>query len=428
MNLLQLNRQPKPHVHAQGDACPLCEQPIGQDIARRIEARMREQREAAVTQTRAEMAAAAEQAVVAARSEAKAQAEAAATARLADMQARLAQAEQARAKQAAAADQALATARSEAGTQAKAQAEAAAMAKLADIQARLAQAEQARADAAGQVAALMAEQQAAVERRVAEIAETLTRQKDDLQRDKEAAILAEKHKVLKLTSELADLQRKLEGKSAHELGEGSEIDLYEQLRSAFEGDRIQRVPKGVNGADVVHEVVHNGRTCGKIVYDAKNRDAWQNNFAVKLNADKLAQGADHAILSSNKFPRDKREIHLQDGVIVAAPARVLAIVEILRDQLIRLHELRVSNEQRDSKTEDLYAFITSEHCRQLIGQVENQAGRMLDLDAKELEAHRRVWDQRRKLIHAVQKARSDLSFEIDRIIGTAGNGPDEEKA
>jgi|KBSSwiStaDraftv2_1062776.scaffolds.fasta_scaffold66030_3 hypothetical protein len=428
MNLLQINRQPKPHVHAQGDACPLCEQPIGQDIARRIEARMREQREAAVTQTRAEMAAAAEQAVAAARSEAKAQAEAAATARLAEMQARLAQAEQARAKQAAAAEQALASARSEAAVQARAQAEAAALARLADIQMRLAQAEQAHADAAGQVAALKAEQQAAVERRVAEIAETLTRQKEDLQRDKEAAILAEKHKVLKLTSELADLQRKLEGKSAHELGEGSEIDLYEQLRSTFEGDRIQRVPKGVNGADVIHEVVHNGRTCGKIVYDAKNRDAWQNNFAVKLNADKLAQGADHAILSSNKFPRDKREIHLQDGVIVAAPARVLAIVEILRDQLIRLHELRVSNEQRDSKTEDLYAFITSEHCRQLIGQVENQAGRMLDLDAKEVEAHRRVWDQRRKLIHAVQKARSDLSFEIDRIIGTAGNGPDEEKA
>jgi hypothetical protein len=428
MNLLQLNRQPKPHVHAQGDVCPLCEQPIGQDIARRIEARMREQREAAVTQTRAEMAAAAEQAVAAARSEAKAQAEAAATARLAEMQARLAQAEQARAKQAAAAEQALASARSEAAVQARAQAEAAALARLADIQMRLAQAEQAHADAAGQVAALKAEQQAAVERRVAEIAETLTRQKEDLQRDKEAAILAEKHKVLKLTSELADLQRKLEGKSAHELGEGSEIDLYEQLRSAFEGDRIQRVPKGVNGADVIHEVVHNGRTCGKIVYDAKNRDAWQNNFAVKLNADKLAQGADHAILSSNKFPRDKREIHLQDGVIVAAPPRVPAIVEILRDQLIRLNELRVSNEQRDSKTEDLYTFIISEHCRQLIGQVENQAGRMLDLDAKELEAHRRVWDQRKKLIHAVQKARSDLSFEIDRIIGTAGNGPDEEKA
>ena len=365
-------------MQVQGDLCPLCEQPIGQDIARRIEARLREQQEAAIAQARAEMAATAEQAVAAARNEAKAQTE------------------------------------------------AAAMARLAEVQTRLAEAERARTEAAGQVAALKTEQQAAVEKRVAEIQETLLRQKEDLQREKEVAILAEKQKVLKLTSDLADLQRKLEGKSAHELGEGSEIDLFEQLRAAFEGDRIQRVPKGVNGADVIHEVVHNGRTCGKIVYDAKNRDAWQNGFAVKLNADKLAQGADHAILSSNKFPRDKREIHLQDGVIVAAPARVLAIVEILRDQLIRLSELRVSNEQRDGKTEELYGFITSEHCKQLIGQVESQAGKMLDLDAREQEAHRRLWDQRKKLIHAVQKARSDLSFEIDRIVGTAGNGPDDD--
>jgi hypothetical protein len=51
---------------------------------------------------------------------------------------------------------------------------------------------------------------------------------------------------------------------------------------------------------------------------------------------------------------------------------------------------------------------------------------MLDLDAREQEAHRRLWDQRKKLIQSVQKARGDLSFEIDRIIGTAGNGPEDE--
>jgi hypothetical protein len=424
MSVFQLNRQGQ-HAHAQGELCPLCEQPVGRDIARRIEMRMREQSEAAITRARAEMAAETGRAVAAARDEAKAQAETAATTKLADIEARLAEAERARVEVAAAAERDLTAARAEA----TAQAEAAAMTRLAEVQARLAQVEQARAeiaaDAASRITALKADQQAAVEASVAEIRESLLRQKEDLQREKDTAILAEKSKVLKLTSDLADLQRKLEGKTAHELGEGSEIDLFEQLRSAFESDRIQRVPKGVNGADVIHEVVHNGHACGKIIYDAKNRDAWQNNFAVKLNADKLAQGADHAILSSNKFPKDKREIHLQDGVIVAAPARVLAIVEILRDQLIRLHGLRVSNEERGSKTEELYAFITSEHCKQLIAQVDAQAGKMLDLDSKEQEAHRRVWDARKKLIAAVQKARSDLAFEIDRIIGTGGNGPDE---
>ncbi len=369
-----------PHAHAAGERCPMCEQPIGQDIARRIEKRQQEQYEAALAKAKTEAEAATQQKIAAARAEIE------------------------RAAQAAS------------------------LAKLADIQARLAQEQQARTAAAEQIAALKAEQQAAVEKRVAEIQEGIQRQKEDLQREKDAAILAEKAKVLKLTTDLQDMQRKLEGKTANELGEGSEIDLFEELRNAFEGDRIQRVPKGVNGADVIHEVMHNGKVCGKIIYDAKNRDAWQNGFATKLKADKLAQGADFAILSSNKFPKDKAHVHNQDGVIVANPPRVIALVEILREQLVRMLELRVSNEARGSKMEELYAFVTSEHCRQLIEQVEAQAGKMIELDSKEQEAHRRLWDARRKLINSVQKARSDLSFEIDRIIGTAGNGPVEDEA
>ena len=329
----------------------------------------------------------------------------------------------ARAEATAAVQQDLATARGEAQ-----QAAAALGARLAEFQAKLGQEQTVRLALEAQMATLKAEQQAVVDARVVEIREGLESLKADLQREKESAVLAEKAKVLKLQTELQDMQRKLEGKSAHELGEGSEIDLYEQLRAAFEFDRIQRVPKGVNGADVIQEVVHNGKVCGKIIFDAKNRDAWQNAFATKLKADKLAQGADHAVLSSNKFPKDRSQIHCQDGVIIANPMRVLALVEILRDQLVRMHELRVSNEERGSKTVELYAFITSEPFKQLVEQVEAQAGKMLELDAREQEAHRRVWDQRNKLIRAVQRAKSDLSFEIDRIIGTAGNGPEDEAA
>ena len=383
----------KPHVHTADEQCPWCEQPIShakfEDIRRRMTSEQNERMAALAEQFERDKAAV----------EAKAKAAL----------------EQARADAAAAAEQRVQAARSEAVKAA----ETAMLTKLAETQGKLAQAEQAKAAALAQTAAVKAEQDAAVAQRVAQMQETL-------QKERDATVLAEKAKVLKLQSELADMQRKLEGKSAHELGEGSEVDLFEQLRAAFEGDRIQRVPKGVNGADVIHEVIHNNKVCGKIIYDAKNRDAWQNGFATKLRSDKLAQGADHAILSSNKFPKDKSQVHCQDGVIVANPARVLAIVEILRDQLVRMHELRISNEERGHKTVALYAFITSEPFKQLVEQVEAQAGKMLDLDTKEQEAHRRIWDQRGKLIRSVQKARADLTFEIDRIIGTAegSNGPE----
>jgi hypothetical protein len=373
----------KAHAHAVGDRCPLCEQPIGQDVVRRIEAKRLEQNEAILAQARAEAMAAAEQKVEAARTEARRAAETAMTAR------------------------------------------------LAEAQAQLAQMEQARTAAQSEIAALKAGQEAAVARRIAEIQESLQRKAEDLQREKDAAILAERTKAFedqqRLQAKLQDLQRQLEKKSAHELGEGSEVDLFEQLRGAFEGDRIVRVGKGVNGADVIHEVIHNGKVCGKIVYDAKNRNAWQNEFVTKLRADKIAQAADHAILSSNKFPKDTAHVHYQDGVIVAAPQRVVAIVQFLRDQVVRMHELRISKEGREQKSVELYAFITSEHCKALLDQLETQAARMLDLDAKEQEAHRRLWEARKKLITSVQKARSDLVFEIDRIIGTAGNGPGAEE-
>ena len=98
-------------------------------------------------------------------------------------------------------------------------------------------------------------------------------------------------------------------------------------------------------------------------------------------------------------PRTRSQIHNQDGVIVANPARVLAIV---RDPARpdRAHA-RAAHQQGGARAEDrstLYAFITSEHCKQLVEQVETQAGKMLDLETKEQEAHRRIWDQRSKLI------------------------------
>jgi hypothetical protein len=385
MSLFQPRGQAfKPHAHEAGDRCPLCEQPIAQDIVRRIEAKKREHYQAALDQARAEAAAGAEQKVQAARAEAVLAAESAMAAR------------------------------------------------LAEFQSKLAQAEQARAAAQGQIAALKEAKEAAIAQRVAEIEAGLQRKAEDLQREKDAAVLAERTKAFedqqKLQAKLQDMQRQLERKSAHELGEGSEVDLFEQLRATFESDRIVRVGKGVNGADVIHEVIHNGKTCGKIVYDAKNRNAWQNEFVTKLRADKIAQAADHAILSSNKFPKDTAHVHYQDGVIIASPARVTAIVQLLRDQVVRMHELRISKEGREQKSVELYAFITSEHCKALLDQLETQASRMLELDTREQEAHRRLWEQRKKLINSVQKARSDLVFEIDRIIGTAGNGPEEEDA
>lgn len=254
---------------------------------------------------------------------------------------------------------------------------------------------------------------------------TASQQRELLEQEKTVAVLAEQAKAFderqKLQEKLALLQKQIENKTAQEIGEGPEADLFELLRGAFEGDRIRRVAKGLQGADVIHEVIRNGQVCGKIVYDSKSRNAWKNDFVTKLRADQLAERAEHAILSCNKLPQGAQQIHVQDGVIVAHPQRVLALAQILRRHVLETHELRVGNEKRDEKTAELYAFITSDRCKQLLDQIALQAQRMLELEAAEERAHRMTWEKRGKLIRSVQKVHSDLCFEIERVIGTGGN-------
>lgn len=255
--------------------------------------------------------------------------------------------------------------------------------------------------------------------------ERLGAQREILEKAKDEAVNAEKAKAFdenqKLSNKVNELQRALEKKTNEELGEGAEIDLFEALRAEFPDDRIERVKKGEPGADIVHVVRRNGKDCGTIIYDSKNHNAFRNDHVTKLRSDQLAARAEHAILSTHKFPAGKRQLHQQDGVLLANPARVVAVVTLLRQHLLQTHTLRLSNADREKKTAELYAFVTSERCNQLLNRIDTQAGALLDHQVAEKKWHETAWKKEGELIRGIQKAKADLSGEIGGIIGTAAD-------
>ncbi len=66
-----------------------------------------------------------------------------------------------------------------------------------------------------------------------------------LERDREQVIARERAALGRereaMQKKVAELERQLQKKTAHELGDGAEIDLYEAVREAFPADRITRV-------------------------------------------------------------------------------------------------------------------------------------------------------------------------------------------
>jgi hypothetical protein len=223
---------------------------------------------------------------------------------------------------------------------------------------------------------------------------------------------------LKLEAQLADMQRRLQAKTAHQIGEPAEVDLYETLCMAFPDDRISRIVKGVPGPDVLVEVLlDDGRVAGKIALDSKMHARWSNRFTSKLRSDQLAEGADFAILSTSVFPSGARQLHEQDKVLVADPARVPVLVSLLRRIIMDNHVQRLGQEERNSKADRLYDFVLSKTCDDLFDGLLALSRDLAALDLTERKAHETTWEKRAALTSAVATIHDQFVRTVADIIG-----------
>jgi len=216
--------------------------------------------------------------------------------------------------------------------------------------------------------------------------------------------------------EVLDLQHKLQKKTADEIGDGAEVNLFEALKEAFQSDNISRVKKGQPGPDIRHEIRHNGEVCGLIVYDSKHRQGWQVSYATKLRQDQLDAQADHAILTTAAFPTGKKELCIESDIVVVNPARAVPIVHLLRRALISMHVRGLSLKARAEKTERLYALMNSAIYQQRFDQIGVINKDLLEVDVEEKEAHDKTWKKRGKLLQQQGALLRELDTEISAII------------
>lgn len=282
------------------------------------------------------------------------------------------------------------------------------------------------AEAEQRIKSLKADQQAAIDRRLKEQREALDKAKVEAVNAEKAVAHAER---MRLDAKLQELTRQLQKKTANEIGDISEVDLYKILKSEFTADNIYRLKKGQKGADIVQIVIDNGKTVGKIIYDSKDRKQWQNAFTRKLRQDQLAENengkADHAVLCSNVFPAGVANLHQQDGVLVVDPRRVLVLANILRRQIVQVSTLRLADHERRNKTERIYSFITSARCAELWDQLVRVNDDMAAVDLAERAAHDKVWGKRTALERSLRDVHDQFVSTIAAIIGATGSETSE---
>lgn len=248
----------------------------------------------------------------------------------------------------------------------------------------------------------------------------LRTQREAIEKDRDNAILKKQAEISRerdgWQKKIKELERRIQKQTANQLGDGAEIDLYETLRETFEDDRVNRIPKGQNGADIHHQVRHKGQPCGLIVIDSKNHQGWLNSFVPKLREDRLAAGADYAILSTSAFPSGQKELCIQSDVIIISPARVIYVVELLRKALISMYVLGLSTKERSDKTDQLYRLIISDSYKGRFNEAVKISEEILQLDVDEQKAHSILWRNRGMLSKRIGNVLRGIDTDVSAII------------
>lgn len=256
----------------------------------------------------------------------------------------------------------------------------------------------------------------------------LLEQRRILEADKTSALLKQQSEHNRdresLQKKVKILESQLQKKTANELGDGGEIDVFEALRDTFQGDKITRIQKGQPGADILHEVLYKGEVCGRIIIDSKNRQAWQNTFVTKLRKDQVEAGAEHAIVAATVFPAGERGMCIESGVIVISPAWITYIVQLLRQAMIAAHVKGLSMKQRATKMSRLYALITSESYAAKFAEANKLTEDMLDVEVEEKSAHDNVWKKRGALLKRMNNVLRDVETDVAAIIEGADDIPE----
>jgi hypothetical protein len=233
---------------------------------------------------------------------------------------------------------------------------------------------------------------------------------------------AEKDKQLdQLKKSLEEANRKATQGSQQIQGDVQENDLKEILSSSFVLDKIEDVPTGVRGADLVHLVVSSfGRNCGKILWESKRTQRWSDDWVQKLKDDQANTQADVAIIATQVLPEGIKSYGKYKGIWVAQynSAYILTLTSTIRHFLEEIHQVKNSQIGRDEKMEFLYKYLTGSQFRNKIENIVDAFSSMKNDLESEKRAMLKIWSKREKEISRVIDSTTAMYGDLEGMIGS----------
>jgi hypothetical protein len=104
--------------------------------------------------------------------------------------------------------------------------------------------------------------------------------------------------------------------------------------------------------------------------------------------------ADFAVLVTNAFPSKRQYYFVEKAVFVISPISLEPVTYTLRESLIRMAILKITNRAKERAVQKVYEYLSSSEYK---GKINDMAGQLVELRQdlqSEIAAHKRTWEKR----------------------------------
>jgi hypothetical protein len=243
---------------------------------------------------------------------------------------------------------------------------------------------------------------------------------------REAAEDAREKEQLKHTLEMSrlqgkvdDLNRQLEKKSGEQFGEEGELDLYAELERTFPIDDIERIGRGVKGADILHTVMDGGRVAGCIVYESKNVSTWLNTFITQAKKYHTQYETPYVMVVSRVFPKKQRGMCVVDNVPVVEPRLVTTLAAVMREGILEIAKLRLTKVGTDEKAQELFAYVTGNEFQTRFRDMADAIEGLQNIQKAERTWHENQWLKQSRLHAQIEGRHREVNAKLQLIVQAA---------
>lgn len=263
------------------------------------------------------------------------------------------------------------------------------------------------------------EMELTIEKRIGEsLAVTREQAKKEAEEQLSLKVLEKDQIIQSMQTKIEDLKRKAEQGSQQLQGEVLELQLEAMLAGKFPQDRIEPVPKGEHGGDIVHRVLMPaGTVCGTILWETKRAKNWVDGWLSKLREDQRAAKAEIAVLVSAVLPKGVEAFDQVEGIWVIHPKVLLPVAMSLRQMLIEVHCARQASEGQQTKMEMVYQYLTGPKFRLRVQAIVEAFSDMTEDLQKEKKAIMKQWAKREEQLARVAEATTGMYGELQGIAG-----------